>query len=92
MSCDLPSVFSDTIRKSHREHKCCECERTIKVGEKYHLFKGCWEGKWSEYKTCMPCWDLWIEVQKGYRDDGWPAFGELEEWAHEAGMEFPPCP
>jgi hypothetical protein len=86
---EMPSVFSDIVRKAHREHKCCECQQAIKVGEKYHLFKGCWEGKWSEFKTCMGCDELRREVGKLYREDEWPAFGELGEYAREAGMQFP---
>lgn len=86
---DMPSVFSDTVRKAHKKHKCCECWRIIKAGEKYHLAKGCWEGKWNEFKTCVECDELREEIRYDYRDDEGPAFGELGEWAREAGMEFP---
>lgn len=86
---ELPSVFSDKVRKAQREHRCCECHRIIKIGEKYHLFKGCWFGKWQEFKTCVDCDDLRHELHEGYRDDEWPAFGALEEWALEAGVPFP---
>ncbi len=88
----VPRVSSDEIRKARKEHKCCECQRVIKVGEKYHLFKGCWDGEWGRFKTCVACNDLRYDVREGYRDDEWPAFGELEEWAREAGLEFPPVP
>jgi hypothetical protein len=86
---DFPSVFSDTVRKAHRDHKCCECERIIKPGDKYHLFKGCWDGKWDEYKTCLECDGIRAELRSLYRSDECPAFGELFEWVHEAGIEFP---
>ena len=82
---EMPSVFSDTIKKSRREHKCCECRQPIKVGEKYHLSKVCWEGEWSEYKTCLSCDELRDELKY---DDELPPFGYLSEWAHEAGIEF----
>ena len=86
---DFPSVFSDEIRTARKEHKCCECPNPILPGQKYHLFKGCYEGKWSRYKTCMDCDEIWAELRNLYRDDECPAFGELHEWAHESGMEFP---
>jgi len=85
---EMPSVFFNMIRKARQEHKCCECQRVINVGEKYHLFKGCWEGKWSNFKTCMDCQDLREEIAGLYRGDEWPPFGNLAEWVHEAGMEF----
>ncbi len=83
---DLPSVFSENTRKARRGHKCCECRRVIKTGEEYRLFKGCWEGKWAEYKMCLDCDELRHELQDG---EGGPPFGDLAEWAFEAGVEFP---
>lgn len=89
MSVDLPSVFSNEIRTARKEHKCCECPNPILPGQKYHLFKGCYEGKWERFKTCMECEDIRAECHKLYRDDEGVAFGELREWASEAGIEFP---
>jgi len=86
---DLPSVFSDTVRKARREHKCCECQGIIKPGEKYHIFKGCWEGKWDEFKTCLDCIEVRDEIRSLYRDDEGPPFGDLGEWARESGITFP---
>lgn len=88
---EMPSVFSDTVQKTRREHKCCECRREIKIGEKYHLFKGCWDGRWNEYKTCMECQDLREEIGELYQSDEWPPFGALSEWAHESGFDFSVC-
>ena len=85
----MPSVSCDTVRKARREHTCCECHQVIKIGEKYHLLKGCWEGKWDEYKTCIDCQVLREEIGTLYRGDELPPFGELSEWAHESGFEFP---
>ena len=86
---DYPSVFSDEVRMARKVHKCCECPNPILPGQKYHLFKGCYEGEWLRFKTCMECDDLRYELRKDYRDDEGPAFGELAEWAHEAGITFP---
>jgi len=83
---EMPSVFSDKMRTAHKEHKCCECRRPIKNGEKYHFAKGCWEGRWDEYKTCTECNDLRHELK-----DGWELapFGYLHEWAENADVAFP---
>jgi len=89
MDAEMPSVFSDTVRKARHDHKCCECCQVIHAGEKYHLFKGCWEGRWEEFKTCMDCQDLREEVGRLYRSDEWPPFRALSEWALESGFEFP---
>ena len=85
---DFPSVSSDEIRTARITHKCCECPNPILPGQKYHLFKGCYEGKWGRYKTCMDCNGIRHELSGLYRDDEGPAFGELAEWAHESGIEF----
>jgi hypothetical protein len=84
---DLPSVFSEKIRTARREHKCCECQRTIKTGERYHFAKGCWEGKWGEYKTCASCHELRRDLIDD--DNVLAPFGYLREWAQDMDVKFP---
>lgn len=84
---EIPSVFSDRYRKAHKDHKCCECRRIIKAGEKYHFAKGCWEGKWAEYKTCEECDGLREKLKDPYY--GRAPFECLSEWADGADVEFP---
>jgi hypothetical protein len=86
MDGEMPTVFSDCMRTARKEHKCCECRRIIKIGEKYHFAKGCWEGRWAQYKTCEECNGLRHELK-----DGWqlPPFGYLDEAADNAGIKFP---
>lgn len=82
---DLPSVFRTETRKARKIHVCYECRKKIQPGEQYLVFTGCWEGKWEEYKTCQDCADLREELS----DRGTMApFGDLGEWAYEAGIEF----
>lgn len=88
---DLPSVFSVKIRQAHRIHKCCECHNEIIVGEKYQYAKGCWDGRWDNFKTCLPCSGLRDELARGSYDNEYPPFEHLSEWAHEEGIEFPVC-
>ena len=50
------SEFSrNEIRTAKKEHKCCECKRTIIPGEKYEYTVGKWGGLIGVYKTCNDC-------------------------------------
>ena len=85
---DTPSVYRETTPKAAKEHKCCECRRAIKPGETYQRIEGCWDGDWITFKTCHPCAEkrqgiITLALDKGYRDDEMPAFGELHEYAQE---------
>ena len=52
---DEPSVFSEKIVVARKQHTCCECSCPIKQGSKYENIDGCWEGHWTNHKTCMVC-------------------------------------
>lgn len=84
--CNMPSVFEEKYPTARKEHKCYECGATIRVNEKYHFAKGCWDGKWEQFKTCLICNDLRYDLKN---DDGMlPPFGDLGEWAAEDGMDI----
>lgn len=86
MDGEMPSVYEEKFPIARKEHKCCECQKTITVGQKYEFFKGCWNGKWQKFRTCMDCHELRLDMS----DHGeWPPFGELGEWAQEADVQFP---
>lgn len=87
---ELPRFHSEDWPKARKEHKCCECYRTIKPGERYQLFKGCWDGEWETFKTCSDCDELKNQIIGDLyvgSDEGIP-FGYLAEWAKEYGYEF----
>ncbi len=51
---------------ARKNHLCCECQRVIRPGERYHKFVGKWEnstfsddGYFGEHKTCEACEDDW---------------------------------
>ena len=83
-----PSVYSKNHVKARKQHTCCECNRVILPGERYQLFKGCWDGEWDNYKTCGPCARLRDEIGSTVLRDEYPAFGYLAEYATEAGYNF----
>ena len=57
IDCDGGGPECGTIkdRKARKEHKCCECNRTILKGEVYRDESGIWEGKPDCFKTCKDC-------------------------------------
>jgi hypothetical protein len=76
--CYGPSFFDERFPKARKEHRCCECGEAIQPGETYEYVKGCWDGEFSVYKTCMTC--------RAIRHDyccTW-VYGELREAMWEA--------
>ncbi len=83
MDGDTPSVYKEEYRYAKKEHICCECHRPIPVRAKYQFAKGCWEGKWLAFRTCLACAELRDEFE-------YAPFGYLGEWAAESDITFPP--
>ena len=75
---EAPSVYSCKTPVARVQHECCECDAPILPGDPYERFAGCWDGKWSTYKTCVPCVDLRKELRRRLEDDeDMPPFGQL---------------
>jgi hypothetical protein len=87
---ELPSVFDATMRRARKEHTCCECKQSIRIGDLYELAKGCWNGKWDSFKTCDTCADLRRQVEDiiDCAFDDPICFGELREMCEEYNLEF----
>lgn len=70
---DAATVYNDDIVVARKEHRCTECRKPIVKGEKYELAKGCWDGSWSTFKTCLLC----VEIRNRFAcQEGW-LFGEV---------------
>ena len=91
MDCEGPSVYSIDHPIAKVNHMCCECRQAILPGQRYEKFKGCWDGKWDRFTTCMLCAELRDMINNLHRNDdcGGIPFGSLGEWAREDGYEFP---
>jgi hypothetical protein len=50
-----PEFHRAVTRKAIKEHVCCECNRTIRRGEKYEYVSGMWDAYISNHKTCGDC-------------------------------------
>lgn len=83
------SVGAVTTPTARKEHTCYECGRAIRPGVRYELVKGCWDGSWSTFKTCLPCRDLRDTLMNESDRDGF-VYGCLAEDADYAGVSFPP--
>lgn len=71
---DAPRVYRESWPTARRNHKCCECGRTIAAGETYQHVSGLWENGFESYKTCERCADL----RDSLADVACPAFTDLK--------------
>lgn len=87
MSCycdyDYPSFYRATVSKARKEHRCGECARRIKPGERYEAVAAVWEGEFGTAKTCSHCLDIRTFVKNSVPCYCW-AHGNIEEDARYA--------
>ena len=55
--------YSVTTPVSRKARVCCECQDTIKVGEKYERTVGCIGADIQTYITCLFCADEYARIQ-----------------------------
>jgi len=67
ISCDCSAEvdeYADLYREefpiARKTHTCCECREKAAIlpGQEYHKVAMLYDGIWSEYKTCMPCYNI----------------------------------
>jgi hypothetical protein len=80
--CDLEvdgygTELRDTQHTARKQHRCEECGRTIKPGDRYGTFTGLYEGDFFMVKHCLRCTKArhWL----GKRGHGWEG-GQILEW------------
>lgn len=52
---DIPSLYSETIRKARKTYRCGECFSHIHIGDRYYDINGIWEGTFSRLKFHIDC-------------------------------------
>lgn len=62
-----PSFHHEKMVRAMKEHRCCECGRTITPGERYEKVAGVWDGEFNTYKTCDDC----LSIRDSFFCDGW---------------------
>lgn len=79
--CDEYSdVWIEKWRTARKAHKCYECGRSVKAGERYRFYKSLFDSRWFEWKTCQHCRTagFWLDtVCGGYLSGG--LFEELKD-------------
>lgn len=72
---DPADTYHERIHRARKEHRCCECLRTIKKGEYYQNTFTALKGKAEVFKTCAHC----LQGQEWLRENcgGW-LYGGIE--------------
>ena len=82
-SCDEgQSIYWESWPKARKTHTCCECGSQIDPGEEYYRLSGIWDGKFSRFKMCLICKDVFSEAEAEF---GCICLGQLWE---TVGVEF----
>ncbi len=63
----IATILQDKIVTAAKEHCCCECRRTITMGEKYKTEVTLYDGRIVRYKTCLDC----ISIRDEFFSEGW---------------------
>lgn len=81
---DIPQCHTQKYRIARKEHKCCECQKLIVVGEKYSYSSGVWDGDPQSFKQCENCYIIASRVATYCATSKWgeelPAYEQLSEW------------
>lgn len=64
---DASGFIKSAFVKSRKEHQCCECLKTIAVGETYESVRVLWDGSFDVFKTCTTC----SEIRNHFACDGY---------------------
>ncbi len=79
---DYTSAFHSVRRqKARKQHRCCECRRSIEVGTEYEYTSGVGDGFYS-IKTCMDC----SAIRDAFVDEAYN-YGDLWEEMQDHGFE-----
>lgn len=79
---ELAKLYSETIRKARKQHKCYECSSLIHKGDKYYDIKGLWEDRFSNFRIHRECQEFRLMFEREALNRDWTdciAFGELIE-------------
>jgi len=87
-SYDQPSFFNDDNPVARKEHKCTECGRIIKPGERYKKESGKWDGVFETHRTCFDC----LSVRDVFFCDGFfydQIWDDLEQHIRDMNGQIP---
>ena len=61
-NCDMPCFHRTKIIRARKGHECIECGESIRSGDQYENYVGCFDGEFFNGKTCMTC----VEVRNAF--------------------------
>jgi len=64
--CEYPEFYNETHPIAHKEHVCCECRGTIRVGEKYAKCVGKFDGAVYSESQHFACRDFAAKLNREY--------------------------
>ena len=74
-------TLSSSDPLARKDHRCDECSRVIRVGERYHRSEGPDDYGWATWKVCDGCWnlvrDLWTVGERGVNEYGMECYAYL---------------
>jgi len=65
---EWPEIYTESMPKARKQHKCCECHSQIDKGEQYWRIDGKWDGEFTSYKMCLVCETIFKEAQSVLSD------------------------
>jgi len=86
--CDYepPAFFDQEDYVARKEHRCCECGRLIRPGERYNRTVGKWDGLFKTFRRCSHC-DLVVDSLKTRLPCYCDSFGGLWETIGDGYMD-----
>jgi predicted RNA-binding Zn-ribbon protein involved in translation (DUF1610 family) len=67
------SVFTESIVRARKAHKCHACGETIRAGDKYSSTFLVWEGTAETIKRCARCQTIHLHLRKVRDPETYPA-------------------
>ncbi len=83
MTCDIsPDFYSISEPVAKKQHRCCECNAPILVGEKHFVCAGKWEGHIDTFRQHYACMEACMII-RDHIEYECISFGGLREWVGE---------
>lgn len=84
MSCEIPAVYEEEIRRARTPKTCCVCDWPIVPRARYWSHRGIWDGAWDSYNAHLECRALLeflreIDYPEMVPFDAW-------QWVYDSGQ------
>ncbi len=85
MECEIAEFYKCSERTARKTFFCCECNATIRKGEKHLYARGKWDGRFDAFRQHMLCGAacMFIRDMDQTNYDGCVPFGGLKAYYGE---------